>query len=134
MNEGWSTRWKALLIWVCGYLSIIAYAVVGGYVIVKSDNEELKKTAKTAFIVTLIFTLISMFFALYSNIGGMSSGFYSSGAYEAYDILNKLTNVAKIIVYVVFGAIAFFKGSKDIERPAFEQKNEEDQKDEDLKI
>ena len=40
MKEGWTTRWKALFLWLCGYLSIIAFAVTGGYVIVKSENEE----------------------------------------------------------------------------------------------
>ena len=27
MKELWSKRWKKLLIWVCGYLSIVAYAI-----------------------------------------------------------------------------------------------------------
>ena len=53
MKEGWTTRWKALLIWLSGYLSIVAFAIAGGYAIVKSDDEELKKTAKQALILNL---------------------------------------------------------------------------------
>ena len=64
MKEGWTNRWKRLLIWVSGYLSIIAYVIVGGYFMVKSDDEDLKKTAKSAFIVTIIFTAISAFLAI----------------------------------------------------------------------
>ena len=75
MQEGWSTRWKSLFIWLCGYLSIIAFAIAGGYAIVKSEDEELKNTTKKAFIVTLIFTLISMFFSVYNSIGGMADGY-----------------------------------------------------------
>ena len=30
MKQIWSLRWKNLLIWVCGYLSIVAFALVGG--------------------------------------------------------------------------------------------------------
>ena len=46
MKEGWTNRWKRLLIWVSGYLSIIAYVIVGGYFMVKSDDEDLKKDCK----------------------------------------------------------------------------------------
>ena len=108
MKEGWSRRWKALLIWASGYLSFIAYAIVGGYVIVKSDDEELKNTAKKAFIVTLIFTAISMFFSIYNSIGALSSSYYSSGAYVAYGVLQMIVNIAKIVVYVVFALLSFF--------------------------
>lgn len=111
MKEGWSTRWKALLIWCCGYLSIIAFAVVGGYAIVKSNDEKLKNETKKAFIVTLIFTAISVFFTIFTNIGGFDSDYYSSNAYKAYNILSKIVAIAEAIVFVVFGAIAFFGNS-----------------------
>ena len=114
MKEGWTTRWKALFIWLSGYLSIIAFAIVGGYAIVKSEDEELKKTAKQALIVTVIFTAISMFLSLYNAIGVMTDGYYASAAYEAYSILSQLTAIAKIIVFVVFAAMSFFKGNPTV--------------------
>lgn len=127
MKEGWSRRWKALLIWASGYLSFIAYAIVGGYVIVKSDDEELKNTAKKAFIVTLIFTAISMFFSIYSSIGALSSSYYSSGAYVAYGVLQMIVNIAKIVVYVVFALLSFFnvKVVSDKSEEKAEDKSEE---------
>lgn len=134
MKEGWSNRWKSLLIWVCGYLSIIAFAVAGGYAIVKSNDDELKATAKKAFIVTLIFTLISMFLGLYSAIGGMTDGYYSSAAYEAYGIMSAIATIAKIVVFVIFAALSFFGGSS---APALQSKAEqqtEDRTDEELKF
>lgn len=127
MKEGWSRRWKALLIWASGYLSFIAYAIVGGYVIVKSDDEELKETAKKAFIVTLIFTAISMFFSIYNSIGALSSSYYSSGAYVAYGVLQMIVNIAKIVVYVVFALLSFFnvKVVSDKSEEKAEDKSEE---------
>ncbi len=127
MKEGWSRRWKALLIWASGYLSFIAYAIVGGYVIVKSDDEELKDTAKKAFIVTLIFTAISMFFSIYNSIGALSSSYYSSGAYVAYGVLQMIVNIAKIVVYVVFALLSFFnvKVVSDKSEEKAEDKSEE---------
>ena len=135
MKEGWSRRWKALLIWASGYLSFIAYAIVGGYVIVKSDDEELKDTAKKAFIVTLIFTAISMFFSIYSSIGALSSSYYSSGAYVAYGVLQMIVNIAKIVVYVVFALLSFFNvkvvsdKSEEKAEDKSEEKNEEKSSD-----
>ena len=126
MKEGWSTRWKALLIWLCGYLSIVAFAVVGGYAIVKSNDEKLKNETKKAFIVTLIFTAITVIFTIFTNIGGFDSGFYASEAYKFYNILSKIVTIAEAIVFVVFGAIAFFGKSnsqKNTEDTSEEQKN-----------
>lgn len=137
MKEGWSTRWKALLIWLCGYLNIVAFVLAGGYTIVKSDNEELRQTTKKAFIVTLIFTLISMFFAIYNSIGNMVEGYYSTSAYNVYNVFVQLTAIAKIIVFAVFGAISFFGGKASPEaskESAPPQAGEEDKKDGDLKI
>ena len=110
MKEGWTTRWKALFLWLCGYLSIIAFAVTGGYVIVKSENEELKKTVKKVFIVTLIFTAISMFFSVYNGIGNMTDNYYNSDAYTAYSYMTRLADLAEVAVFAICGALAFFKG------------------------
>jgi hypothetical protein len=134
MKEGWTTRWKALFVWLCGYLNIVAFALVGGYMIVKSDDEELKNTSKKVLIVTLIFTAVSMFLSLYNNIGGMADNYYSSKAYSAYDIMSNITNIAKIVVFAVCAAISFFKKRTDKAQQPTEQKTEdssvrEEQKD-----
>ena len=124
MQEGWSTRWKSLFIWLCGYLSIIAFAIAG--------DEELKNTAKKAFIVTLIFTVISMFFSVYSSIGAMADGYYSSGAYEAYGILKEIASIAKIIVFAVFAALSFINGNT--RRGYIDSVSNDSSSEEDLKI
>lgn len=138
MKEGWSRRWKALLIWASGYLSFIAYAIVGGYVIVKSDDEELKDTAKKAFIVTLIFTAISMFFSIYNSIGALSSSYYSSGAYVAYGVLQMIVNIAKIVVYVVFALLSFFNvkvvSDKSEEKAEDKPEEKKEEKSSDINI
>ena len=138
MKEVWSRRWKALLIWASGYLSFIAYAIVGGYVIAKSDDEELKDTAKKAFIVTLIFTAISMFFSIYNSIGALSSSYYSSGAYVAYGVLQMIVNIAKIVVYVVFALLSFFNvkvvSDKSEEKAEDKPEEKKEEKSSDNKI
>ncbi len=102
MKKEWSNKWKKVLIWFSGYFSFIAFAIVGGYTIVKSEDEELKKCTKTAFIVTLIFACLSAFLTIFSSFAGMSESYYSSAAYDFYDIFSKLVSVAKVVVYAVF--------------------------------
>ncbi len=109
MNNVWPMKWKKALIWFSGYISFVAFALVGGYTIVKSDSDELKKTAKQAFIVTLIFAAISAALSLFYNVGNLGDSFYSSGAYDAYSTISKLVPIAQIIVYAVFIVITFVK-------------------------
>ena len=90
MKEGWTTRWKALFIWLSGYLSFIAFAVVGGYVIVN-----------------------------------MTDNYYASNAYDAYGVIQQITNIAKIVVYAVFALIAFFGGKNTSAQPKTASKAEE---------
>ena len=73
MKDCWTRNWKKALVWACGYLSIIAFAVVGGYAIFKSEDAELKQATKKCFIVVLIFAAINAFQSLMNSILGMSS-------------------------------------------------------------
>ncbi len=102
MKNIWNNAWKKCLIWFSGYFSFIAFAIVGGYTIVKNEDEELIKCTKTVFIVTLIFTAITAFLTIFSSFAGMSDNYYSSAAYDFYDICSKLVSVAKILVYAFF--------------------------------
>ncbi len=102
MKNTWTEKWKKCLIWFSSYIGFTAFAIIGGYTIVKSENEELKKTTKTAFITCLIFACIGAFLSIFSNFAGMSDNYYNSAAYSFYNISSKLVNVAEIIVYAVF--------------------------------
>ncbi len=113
MNSIWSKRWKKVLIWFSAYFSFLAFALVGGYVIVKDEDEDLKATAKQAFIVILIFAAISACLSFFGYIGSFSDSFYNSAAYDIYSTISTLANHAKTVVYVVFTVLALV--SKDNE-------------------
>lgn len=102
MSEAWTKKWKEVLIWFSGYVSFIAYAIVGGYVIVKSSDEDLKKTVKKVFIFSLIFSAVSALLLIFNYFGGMVNGYYSSSAYRFYSISSNIVNIAKIVVFAVF--------------------------------
>ncbi len=126
MNSTWSKKWKKVLIWFSAYMSFIAFALVGGYTIVKNEDDELKKTSKVVLIVSLIFAALSGFSSLFYNFAGFSDNFYSSGAYEFYSNLTSLLNIAKIVVFAVFIIIELVKRKRvetKTETPAVEEKN-----------
>ena len=92
--------WKKIFILLSAYLSAIAFAVIGGILWYKKDeDEEIDKTLKLALIVTLIFTGISAFLGIYNYIGGLWSDYYLSNAYEFYKVMTNLVNIAKIITF-----------------------------------
>ena len=78
MKGLWTKNWKKALIWLCGYVHLIAFAITGGYVIAKSTDKELHRTAKTVFIVTLIFTAVEAVILILSGIASLG-GKYGDG-------------------------------------------------------
>ncbi len=93
----------------------MAFALVGGYVIVKDEDEELKHTAKLAFFVTLIFAALSAFLSIFNYIGGFADRYYSSNAYEFYSVCTSLVGIAKIVTHAVFIVMAFLKKDETTE-------------------
>ena len=106
-------------------LRLIAFAIVGGYVIVKSNDNDLKKTAKTAFIVTLIFSAVSAFLLVFHYFASMADGYYGSGAYDFYSITSNLVNICQIVVYAVFIIMALVKtdGTKKVAENTQKEEN-----------
>ncbi len=128
MKEVWNRKWKNVLIWVSGYLSIVAYAVVGGYAIVKSEDLEVKKTAKSVLIVTIIFAVASALLTIISSIGGLFDGYYNTVVYDIYRILNVLVTVVKIAVYALGIIFEFMKNETSTEKTEKAETVEEDER------
>lgn len=103
MKELWTKNWKKALLWLCGYVSIIAYVIAGGYAIVKTNDKELHKTAKLIFVITLIFTAIE---ALISILSGIASLGANMGM--AISWINFFVMLAKIGVYAAGLIMALF--------------------------
>lgn len=122
MKKVWTSRWKKALIWISGYLSFIAFAVVGGYTIVKSEDEDLKKTAKTAFIVTLIFTALSALYSILSSINAIAG--YNQGLSEFLSWFNMFQRIAEIAVYAFFVLASLFIAKDEDEKAAKEPEAE----------
>lgn len=115
MDKVWTKRWKEVFVWLAAYLNLVAFVIVGGYVIVKSEDKELRKTTKLIFIVTLIFGAINAFIGIFNSFGNLFDGYLGSNAYNFCKVLESLVFIAKTIVYAVFIIRAFVKNKKEVE-------------------
>ena len=112
-----------LSIWASAYVNVIAFALCGGYMWLKSNDEDLKRETKKALIVTLIFTAISMLQALIGYIFNLCDVSYTNDVYRAHQTIGTLVSIAKIVVYAVGAALAVLSGKNG---GAEEEKTESD--------
>ena len=113
MKGFWTKNWKKALIWLCGYVHLIAFAITGGYVIAKSTVKELHRTAKTVFIVTLIFTAVEAVILILSGIASLGA---SMGT--ALSWIRFFVTLAKIGVYAGGLIMSLFDGGSSEEKSA----------------
>lgn len=93
--------WQKLVIWLTGYLNIIAFVIGAGYIYTKCDDEEIKCTAKLSLITVGGFALLDMF---YSFVYQILTVFGAS--YEALDELAIVSGIFAILKILIF--ISFF--------------------------
>ena len=119
-----------IAVWASVWVSYLVFALVGGGCWLKAQDENIRKTCKRALFVALIFIAAEMFLALFNAIGGMTNGYFTSGAYDFYGIAGKIVAAAKIITVVVFALLEIF-GTGKSEKPAGKNGSSEDaEKDE----
>lgn len=91
-----SVRWQKLIVWLTGYLNIIAFVIAGGYLFEKTEHQEVKSSAKTAFIVTAVFTAMDMVHLIIYycyNLASDSASWLSTFSW--------VISLVKIVVFVV---------------------------------
>lgn len=108
-----SNKWLKVILWVAGYLGGIVFALVGGYVFIKTDKEEIKKETKNVFIVTLCYLLVDVVIAFISKTISVFGG--SVDAYNVLTIISYLCFVSKVLVYAILGLYAFFNKNNTLE-------------------
>ena len=108
---------KKAFMWAAAYLNIIGFILVGGYFYLKEkEDEDMQKEVKTCLIVTLIFTAINAFVALFNYFSGLFGASYSGVVGTIYSILVAVVGIGKIVTYAVFAIIALVKGKENKNR------------------
>lgn len=92
--KGLSVKWQKLIIWLTGYVNLIAFVIAGGYLFKNTESEDVKRSAKAAFIVEAIFTAIEIVFLIIRNCVSLAEDYA--------DWLNKTSLVIAIINAVVY--------------------------------
>ena len=111
-----SKKWQKVILWAGAYASSIIFALLGGYVWLKTDDDE------KVFAVTLVFLLLGAFTVIFSACMNMAP--YNAQAYKAYYIINGIIGIAKILTYLVFGLFAYFN-LKSVKTDGEEEKKKE---------
>lgn len=122
MKEIWTKSWKKVLVWVCGYVGILAFAIAGGYVIVKSEDAELHRTAKQCFIVTLAFLAADALLAVLTYIDSLANA--AAGYTVFLDWASFLLELAKIGVYATVIVMTLVNARGEEDAPPAEKADE----------
>ena len=107
----WTEKLTNVLLWVGGYVNFIAFALLGGYIIVKGNDNQ-KLTIKKVFIIVLLFLGATAIMELFYNFASMSEDYYGSFAQDFYSIMTKIINIAKIGVFATFVVLELIKKDK----------------------
>ena len=94
--KGLSCKWQKLIVWVTGYLSIIAFVIGGGYIYMKTEDADVKKSAKTVFLISIAFTALDIIFLIVRNITS------AAGDYQALNVISIITSMIAIVEAIVF--------------------------------
>lgn len=123
-----SSTWQKVIVWVTGYLNIIAFILTGGYFYKNTEDESVRYSAKTAFVITVIFAVISALQSLVSAILNLAE---VNNAYLAMNKISYTVTVLKIVSFTVFCildlcGIRFMKKTEEKKEPAKEEPKEEE--------
>ena len=104
-----------LLIYISAYIGGIVYVVFGGFVFLKTKDEDTKKTLKTSLYLFLGFfaagLLTNIISTLVFNVFGVAS---YGGFYTFMTKLNSLISFAHAVTFAVMGIISLCTGSDDV--------------------
>lgn len=97
-------NWLKLILWVSAYANAIIFALCGGYVWIKTEDEDVKKEIKKVFLISLIFIAVDALLALIHSFLNIAE----SNDYRVYSIVSSLITIAKIVTFAIFALLAFF--------------------------
>lgn len=98
-----SAKWQKVIVWLTGYLNIIAFMLAGGYIYLKTEDEEVKSSAKRVLVLVAGFAVASALIGFIYNILGVCNA-----GYDALNAMSKVGIVIDIIKTLVFGVMFIF--------------------------
>ena len=96
-----SSKWQKLIVWLTGYVNIIAFFLAGGYIFLKTDDEDVKTSAKTALVLTVFFTVVELLRSVIYYIMSLANV-----PYETLSKVSEIGTVLTIVKIVAFVTLA----------------------------
>ncbi len=94
-----SPKIQKLIVWLTGYLNIVAFVLAGGYVYLKTEDDDVKQSSKTVLILLAIFTAVEIVRTFFYYIFSVAS---NGSALQTLNTLASVVGIIKVIVFVVF--------------------------------
>ena len=114
-----------LLIYISAYIGGIVYVVFGGFVFLKTKDEDTKKTLKTSLYLFLGFFAAGLLSNIISTLVFNVFGVASYGGFNSFiGKLNYLILFAKMVTFAVMGIISLCTGIDDVS-DIFDNKKED---------
>lgn len=92
-----STKWQKLIVWLTGYLNTIAFVLAGGFIYLKTEDDDVKTSAKTVLFLLAIFTGLEILRGIVYNILSVANV-----TYDVLSVVSDIGTVISIIKMIVF--------------------------------
>lgn len=93
-----SEKLQKLIVWLTGYLNVIAFFIAGGYVYLNTDSEDVKTSSKTVLYLVAGFTGLEILRSIIYNILSLADVEYVT--LSAVNDVALVLNIIKAIVFV----------------------------------
>lgn len=95
-----SLKMQKLIIWLTAYLDIVAFVLAGGYIYLKTEEEDAKSSAKTALIAYACFAAITALRSVIYNILSVADASYNTLA--VLTDIGTVISILRVVVFAVF--------------------------------
>ena len=92
-----SPIWQKCIVWFTAYVNIIAFVIAGGFIYNKTENEDVRGSAKLALLTFGSFTVLELVRSLVYNLLNLFGA--------SYDTLSVLSDIA--LVFAILRILAF---------------------------
>ena len=92
-----SIKIQKLIVWLTGYVNLIAFFIAGGYIYLKTDSEDVKVSTKTSFALIAGFTVVDIVTSIIRYIMNLADA-----GYKASSVMSDIGTVVAIIEAVAF--------------------------------
>ena len=93
-----SLTWQRFIVWVTAYLNVVAFFLAGGYLFLHAEGKEIRRSAKTAFAVTVAFGALRILRTMLYRLLVLAEA--------SYDTLIAMEKVAVVLLILQSAAYA----------------------------